>query len=300
MRHPNPLQTQHHAFAQMAIAATLTVITLSPRALGQPTPASPNPVAAQVNGPEDDPNLPVLPYAMPGAPIFWSPLSGTIPRIQFVKPSSNGMYLGFNEKGSWIRNNNTRKVYVWNLKDRTLTLAADTDAGVPLNLRNPSRDMQDLIAIATGRGSSGVTSTPMAGRTTPYIPPSVAGDGNAQQARAVASGATTNAGNPLGTSRQFKGSGATLRDGILSFTLDDTSGPGKSVSLKVMRPPNQAMNNPNAPKPEGIAGTWMGEDTKIPGVVYTIYVQGENGSVSGTAMTGMAAEAMKRIMNASR
>ena len=59
------------------------------------------------------------------------------------------------------------------------------------------------------------------------------------------------------------------------------------------------MSNPNAPKQDGITGTWMGEDPKTPDVVFTVYVQGENGSVSGTAMTGMAAEAMKRIMNAS-
>ena len=295
---------RHRSLAKMAIFASLTTTVLSPGAAfaqNKPGANGSNTAMHQVNGPEEDPNMPPMPYAIPGAPIFWSQAGGTIPRIQFVKPSSNGMYLGFNEKGSWIRNNNTRKIYIWNLKDRTLTLGAENDTGVPLDLRNPSNDMKDLIANATGHGSSGVTSASTKGRNTPYIPPSVAGDGNMQQTRVTDSDANANAANPLGTSKQFKGSGATIRAGILTFTLDDPSSPGngKSVSLKVTRPPNQVMNNPNAPKPNGIAGTWMGEDPNTPDIVYTVYVQGENGSVSGTAMTGMAAEAMKRIMNAS-
>ena len=58
------------------------------------------------------------------------------------------------------------------------------------------------------------------------------------------------------------------------------------------------MNNPNAAKPDGIAGAWFGEDPKNKDIVMSLYVQGENGTVSGNTMTGFAAEALKRIMNA--
>ncbi len=166
--------------------------------------------------------MPPLPYAIPGAPIVWS-LPGSTPEVIFLKPSSIGSYLGFNNKGSWIRNENDRRVYVWNMKDRTLTLGSENDAGVPLDLRNPSRDMKDLIAIATGHGSAGVTSASTVGRRTPYIPPSVAGDGNAQHAGETH--ADNASANPVSASKAFKGTGATISAGVLTFTLDDLPAP---------------------------------------------------------------------------
>jgi hypothetical protein len=44
-------------------------------------------------------------------------------------------------------------------------------------------------------------------------------------------------GNPVGASKPFKGSGATMSAGVLTFTLDDPASPdnGKTVSFKVMR-----------------------------------------------------------------
>ncbi len=170
------------------------------------------------NGPEPDPNMPPLPYALPGAPIMWS-LPGTTPDVYFLKPSSTGSYLGFNNKGSWIRNENDRRVYVWNIQDRTLTLGSENDAGVPLDLRNPSRDMKDLIAIATGHGSAGVTSASTKDRRTPYIPPSVVGDGNAQhgggETRAGNFSPGAGAANAMGASAKLKGVDARIGAGVL-------------------------------------------------------------------------------------
>jgi len=244
--------------------------------------------------------MPVLPYAIPGAPITWSP-RGSTPIVSFRKPAGPGSYLGFNEKGTWIRNEWDRKVYVWNLKDKSLTLGAESDAGVPLDLRNPSPDMKDLIANATGHGSAGVTSASTKGRNTPYIPPSVAGDGNAQHtgSQAAVPAPKTPPSNPMGTSRPFKGTGASIKAGVLTFLLDDPSSPdnGKPMSLKVVRSP---MNNPNAAKPNGIAGAWIGEDPRNTGVVFSLFVQGESGPVSGNAMTGLAAEALKKMMSANQ
>lgn len=254
--------------------------------------------------PEADPNMPDLPYALPHAPLYWT--NGGDPaekRVKFTKiPSGPGTYLGFNDKGSWIRNEADKKVYVWNLKEFSITLgAADLDQ-VPMDLRNPSVVMKGRVLSLTGQGKSdwkGANSS--GGKKTPYIPPGVAGDGNAQHARgeAPADNAGANAANPASVSKAFKGSGATISAGVLTFTLDDPSSPGngKPMSFKVVR---SAMNNPNAAKPNGIAGAWLGEDPKNKDAIVTLYVQGEGGAVSGNVMTGMAAEALKRMMNANR
>ncbi len=298
----NPMQMRHYALAKAAIAASLTTTVLSLGiALAQSKPganASDTAIHLVVNGPEDDPNMPELPYAIPGAPIFWIPQDG-IPQVTFLKPRSVGAYLGFNEKGSWIRNSADNKAYVWNLKDQTLTLGAESEAGVPLNLRNPSLLIKTLIAKATGRGTTGATvaNNNKAG-STPYIPPDLAGDGNAQHGGGEAHSGNSAPGtaNSASASRQIRGSGATIKAGVLTFILDDPTSPdnGKPVSLKVMR---AAMTNPNAAKANGIAGAWLAEDPKNKDGVISLYVQ-ENGAVSGTAMTGFAAETLKKIMNA--
>jgi hypothetical protein len=160
--------------------------------------------------------------------------------------------------------------------------------------------MKDLIANATGRGNSGTTVASNSGRTTPYIPPSVAGDGNAQHVGGEARSAnpapdTANSASP---SRQLRGSGATIQAGVLTFTLDDSASPdnGKSMSYKVMRPA-VAIVNPNAPKPTGNSGVWMGEDPKNSENVVQFYVQ-DNCTVAGTVMSGIVAQAMKRMMMA--
>ena len=297
---------QHHALARAAIAATLTATILAPRpAFSQSKPGGPGSASSQVvtNGPEQDPNMPNLPYAYPGAPIIWS-LSDETTQIRFLKPSSQGSYLGFNEKGSWIKNGDDGKFYVWNIKDRSLTLGADKESGVPLDLRNPSHYMTSIIiAKASGQGNTGTqVANNNKGRRTPYIPPSVAGDGNAQQGgekRTDTSVPGTNAVNPVGASRTFRGTAATIKAGVLTFTLDDPASAenGKPVSLNVTR---SAMNNPNTAKPNGIAGAWLGEDPKNKNVIFSLYVQGEGGAVSGSMMTGMAAEVLKRMMNANR
>jgi hypothetical protein len=294
---------KHRSLATLAMAASLATTVLCPRvtfAQGKPGAAASGTVKHQVvNGPEEDPNMPLLPYAIPGAPLTWSPGRGDAPLVTFFRPRSNGTYLGFNDKGSWIRNQGDGKIYIWNLKDQSLTLGAENDAGVPLDLRNPSSFMKGIIVDAAGHGSSGTTVASNKGKNgTPYIPPGVAGDGNAQYSGGEAPSPAPVTAHPAGASRQIRGTGATIKAGVLTFILDDPASPdnGKPVSLKVMRP----MNHPGAAKANGIAGAWLGEDPKNRDVVMSLYVQGENGAVSGTAMTGFAAETLRKIMNANK
>jgi len=173
------------------------------------------------------------------------------------------------------------------------------------NVRNPSPDVKAVIANATGHGSSGAkAASNNKGRNAPYIPPQVAGDENAR----YAGGATrtqpfnptggAGAGGVMGTSAKLKGTGATLGAGVLTFTLDDPSSPdnGKPVSYKVVRPAI-ALSIPNAPKPYGNFGVWMGEDPQDSEYIVQFYVL-DNGTVMGSVMSGMAAQAMKRMMMA--
>ena len=55
-----------------------------------------------------------------------------------------GMYLGFNERGSWIASA-LGKLYLWNLADRTLEEVSDDWWDAPLDLRNPSAVTQAMI-----------------------------------------------------------------------------------------------------------------------------------------------------------
>lgn len=303
------MKLQHHAFAKAAIAATLTATALSScTALGQTKPSDPDSVATNqqaaarqlINrGPEDDPNMPNLPYALPNAPLFWTPGSNHSPQVNFTKyPQGPGTYLGFNDKGSWIKNDADGKVYVWNLKDRSLTMGAANEYEVPMDLRNPSDILKGRMLARAGQGKPSTTVPNNNGRTTPYIPPNAAGAGNAPHAAGEGRTETVGA-NPAGTSKAFKGSGAAISAGVLTFTLDDPSSSdnGKQMSFSVAR---SAMNNPNAANSNGIAGAWLGEDPKNKDVIVSLYVQGEGGAVSGTVMTGLAAEALKRMMNANR
>jgi hypothetical protein len=93
----------HNRLAEAALIAGLAASTLVPvgSAIAQSKPGANGSDTAMhqvVNGPEPDPNMPDLPYALPGAPIGWSP-RGDTPLVTFLKPSSQGSYLGFNEKG---------------------------------------------------------------------------------------------------------------------------------------------------------------------------------------------------------
>lgn len=86
-----------------------------------------------------DPNFPYLQEPLPGAPVFWF-VGGNGIEVVFNSPRCSGNYIGYNDRGSWIRNDLDQKVYVWNLQSRTLTVGADNWASIPtdvlLSLRN--------------------------------------------------------------------------------------------------------------------------------------------------------------------
>jgi hypothetical protein len=231
---------------------------------------------SQNRGPEPDPNLPNR--NMPDAPIYWS-LRDNSPDVNFK--NGPGTYLGFNEKGSWIENDINGKVYVWNLTTNTLVLGANNEKDVPLDLRNPSAYMKNMIANVTGHGSRGTT---VATNDDPSI--QSAGDAAGTPPPPV----------PMGASRQMQGNGASITGGVLTFTVNDPNSPanGKQLKFKVMR--GAMMMNPNAQaNANGIAGQWIGDDPNDKSAVLLFFVQG-NGAVAMQAFTGPTAVAMKRMV----
>jgi hypothetical protein len=95
-------------------------------------------VAGEISrGPQEDPNFPPLTHMIEG-PIYWTG-SSTSPEVHFFNPAADVEYLGFNEKGSLIRNMGNGKVYCWKLTNPqtmagTLTVVANNYKEVPLDV----------------------------------------------------------------------------------------------------------------------------------------------------------------------
>jgi len=91
---------------------------------------------------EADPNLAGL--AQDNYPLTWLGNGESVAIKSPQSPAMPAMYLGFNERGSWVASAGGT-VFVWNLASKTLTETARTWWDVPLDLRNPSALLQAVI-----------------------------------------------------------------------------------------------------------------------------------------------------------
>lgn len=194
------------------------------------------------------------------------------------------MYLGFNDQGSWIESQNDRKIYIWNLQNRTLIVGAENRASLSTELILSLRNSQYAEGMLSDRGIRVANNEPQNNPAPSSAQPSV------PAAPSV----------PMGASRQTHGSGAKIAAGVLTFTVNDVDSPdnGKQMKYKVTR---GAMSmNPNAPAQadaNSIAGQWVGDDPKDKDGVLLFYVQ-PNGTVAMQAFSGMTAVMMKRMAGA--
>jgi hypothetical protein len=100
-------------------------------------------VAGEINaGSQNDPNFPPAynAWTVDSIPIYWTGGYANRPDVHFKGgplfpgiTTGGGEYLGFNEKGSLIRNEDG-KVYYWNFKQQSLTLVANSYKEVPLDV----------------------------------------------------------------------------------------------------------------------------------------------------------------------
>jgi hypothetical protein len=91
---------------------------------------------------EADPNL--AGAAQDNYPLTWQGNGESVAIKSPQSPPTPAMYLGFNERGSWVASAGGT-VFVWNLAGKTLTEAAGSWWEVPLDLRNPSALLQAVI-----------------------------------------------------------------------------------------------------------------------------------------------------------
>jgi len=215
------------------------------------------------NGPEADPNFPPNLANLPtGLPVQWNSTGNTIPSVNLSINGSrvdyrHGSYLGFNDQGSWIESQTDGKIYVWNFANRTLTVGADHRSGVPLDLRNPSAAEETIIAMRQPPRPVS-TQAPQ-----PQQPADKSGGMFGPGAGKTLAGLVP----PGAPAADIAGTGATVTNGVLTFTLRSGA---KSKPYKVARPRVMA-NNPQA---AGVTGAWIAMEDGGKGVLFT--VQGDN------------------------
>ena len=198
--------------------------------------------------------------------------AGTVPAILIRGTAGTGVYLGFNERGSWVKSIWDGNTYVWNAGQKHLELGATSDRDLPAKLKNPSPALDSLIARAAVRSPDTVAK---------------------EQAAAVVAHTS---GDAYGSSTRINGSKVTIVGGVLKFTLDDPESPdhGKQVIYKVTRSngPAMPMGAPNTSS--GIAGTWIADDPRTKDGVVMFIVKDDN-TIVGTVFHGLAAQAMKTM-----
>jgi hypothetical protein len=236
-----------------------------------------------------DPNFPALTYMNEG-PVYWSYGTSSIPKVGFKLPSADAEYLGFNEKGSLLQNKAFGKVYYWKISNPvnaagTLTLAFNTITDIPAaelqSLKNPGPSMVYMLrnkgvaappppispkaSAAFGdnpqKALQGLAPTPSSSQTNSPAPAPTQSPASTSMP-APASG--PDPGHPTASPYDITGKDASIKAGILTFTLPDGS---KSKPYTVTRPGFMA-NSPQAPA--GISGTWICPTTGGKGIMFTI------------------------------
>lgn len=243
------------------VAATFIALALGSCAMnaqqqpGQPQSQQPSPGPA-VSGPagstsEGDPNLPGMTSPTGGVTtpsgvrVQWIKTDPSHPQVTISGPGvpyGSTQYYGWNDQGSYLRNNNDRQVYIWNFSKGSLTklgpeIPSETFAGLR---NNPN-------AVAKN------TAPPPA----PKAPEPQTPD-TSRQAAFFGGG-----GNVLASSGGIAGTGAAIQGGVLTFTRADKT----KASYKVVRP-KVAQGAP------GNTGTWIAMEDGGKGILFTVQSDG--------------------------
>jgi hypothetical protein len=134
------------------------------------------PVPGALKGQEPDPNLPLNlgNDGQTGFPLAWQMYGSTTQPSVTIRVAGRaagmGLYLGFNERGSWVVSLGDNQVYVWNLQTKSLIVGAANGWGTPLDLANPSPLMQAILYYDAHQYSSAQGEGP---RPDPNFPPTL-------------------------------------------------------------------------------------------------------------------------------
>jgi hypothetical protein len=249
---------------RVAAAATIALFVLLACTVAQQSgPGSTSsPAAAGQNnkGPIKDPNLPPIPgMTAPGVPIFWTYGGSTRPAVFFKLPPADGDYLGFDEKGSLIHNQANGKLYRWNLKENSLTVAGNNLKDIPLDelaaMQNTDQTVQYWLA-KNGRGPKQPVTAP---QQQPPQNPDKSGGVFGDDPQKTLQGLAPAGGVPA----DITGKNASIKAGVLTFILPNGA---SSKPYAVVRPKIMA----NAPQSAGIAGMWIAMESGGKGIMFTV------------------------------
>jgi hypothetical protein len=267
---------EHHTIAGAALFGTMALSALNGGSVAnaqQQTRSTAGAdgktiVVAQANQ-SDDPNLPGV-FGPPDLQLIWSQVTHGYPQVSLNSPEekSNHLahYIGWNDQGSWIRSEETGKIFVWNLQKKTLTKVYDNEGQVPQETLASMHNFKDPRMLANYKPAPNVPQqsegpkplTPDTGRQAGYF----GGAGKLPEAAMTTPGA-------------MAGSGAAVEGGVLTFTRPDKS----RATYKVVRP-KVMQGNPQPPS-VGITGTWIAIEDGGNGIMFN--VQADN-SVTGREM----------------
>jgi hypothetical protein len=286
---------QRHPILRAALFGTIALGTLTGGNVagaqqGKPATGGDTTIGQQLMSAEADPNLPGM--ASPqitGMKLNWNFFAGSMsqPTLQIMDRAMSNIsvtYLGWNDEGSLLKGDNG-KIYVWNLKQNSLTVRYkgfdDIPGPVMASLRNSSYKA-DYLASKQPKPASRPVAPVQAAKNQGNIP-----DDDARKAIDLL-GARQTARPSSGIAGAYTATGATLKGDMLTLTMAD----GTKKALKVERPAV-----PTAAASGDIAGTWLSFDAnKI------IIVQGDG----TTTVTNMDArlranfEQIKKLVGAQK
>jgi len=255
------------------------------------------------NGQQGDPNMPGYTNII-GQKIRWIYDSGfgNAPLVHFLDASvasSTGRppaYMGWNQKGSWFKNDDGR-IVVWNLKQDSLTVRYTSDRDIPPEEISAMKNFQGQFNYLLAKGNmsakpaSGqpdiVGATIAANHNDPRAELKKTLFGDPQSVRAavggVQGGATPTGAHAPVFAGDITGTGAAIEGGVLTFTLPDRS----TATHNVVRPKVMQGNPQSA---ADIRGSWIAMEGNGKGILFT--VMGDN-TVTGKEMP---AEVIQMLM----
>lgn len=207
----------------------------------------------------DDPNFPGLVSPL-GLRIQWNNYDKGNPQVIMPGQDHGASYLGWNDRGSWLVGADDGKIYVWNLKQNSLTLVYRNYKLIPQETVASLKNNPFAVAKGTPKDTGPKPTGPKP--VTPDTSRQAAFFGNADALKdalknAMAPGNTVPQGPPgvpaVATGR-ISGSGAAVAAGVLTFI--DANGTKKSY--KVVRP-RVAIG----PQGSSDAGTWLAIDDQM-------------------------------------
>jgi hypothetical protein len=232
---------------------------------------------------QGDPNIPG--YSGLNDKIQWIYNGGfeNAPFVTFVdssfvsKTGRAPAYMGWNQKGSWFKNDDGR-VVVWNLKQNSLTVRYKSDQEIPQEEIASMKNFQgqfNYLLPKTGKPAKPASTQPdIVGATIAAHHPDPRADlkkstfGDPQSVRAavdgVQGGATPPGAQAPVSGDDISGTGAMIQGGVLTFTLADHS----AATYKVVRP-KVMQNNPQASAAD-ISGAWIAMEENGKGLLFTV------------------------------